>query len=60
MRYALVIEALKEPRYFEPVLASFVHALPRTVRDVDAPPGACLRLVICGPAGGRWIALRTA
>jgi hypothetical protein len=48
----------KEPQYLAPVLATFVHALPHTLREVGAPPGARMRLTIGGPAGGRWIALR--
>jgi uncharacterized protein (TIGR03083 family) len=59
IRDALDQPGLKEPRYFAPVLATFVHALPHTLRDVTAAPGACVRLVIGGAAGGAWRAMRT-
>lgn len=56
-------EAVNQPgcmqAYFlAPVLAAFVHALPRTYRDVDAPEGACITLTITGEAGGTWSVVR--
>jgi hypothetical protein len=59
IRDAVDMPGFKEPDQLHPVLATFVHALPPTLREVAAAPGACLRLTITGPAGGRWIALRT-
>src|SRR6266487_1722172 len=56
---ALNQPGLTAPRYFAPVLATFVRALPHTLRDVTASPGTCLRLAISGAAGGAWMAMRT-
>jgi len=54
IRDAVRRPGLREPRFFEPVLAAFVHALPVTYRDVDAEAGTVVALTITGPAGGRW------
>jgi uncharacterized protein (TIGR03083 family) len=59
IRDAVDRPGLLEPRYLTPVLATFVHALPHSLRDVAPEPGTCLRLDITGPAGGVWIAMRT-
>ena len=59
IRDALNQPGLTAPRYFAPVLATFVRALPHTLRDVTASPGTCLRLAISGAAGGTWMAMRT-
>ena len=58
IRAALDLPSLDEPRLFAPVLATFMHALPHTLRSIPAADGACLRVVITGPAGGKWVALR--
>ena len=59
IRDALQRPGLVEPRYCAPVLAAFVHGLPHALSRADAPEGTCVRLVISGPAGGAWLALRT-
>ena len=43
---------------FAPVLATFVHALPHTLRDAVAPPGTRVCLTITGEAGDEWMAVR--
>ena len=45
---------LYEPRFFAPVLDAFVRALPHTFRDVAAPVGTTVALVVAGDAGGAW------
>jgi uncharacterized protein (TIGR03083 family) len=50
----------KEPELFAPVLATFVHALPQTFRNVDAPEGAHVKLTIKGASGGEWSVVRGA
>jgi len=50
---------LKCRRWFAPVLATFVRALPHTLRETEASDGTCLRLVITGEAGGEWFAIRS-
>lgn len=49
---------LKGPRYLQPVLATFVWALPRAFLDVGAPSGAAVSLTITGDSGGVWSIVR--
>jgi hypothetical protein len=42
------------------VLATFMYALPHTLRNVLRPAGARLRVVVTGPAGGEWVVERLA
>ena len=58
IRDAVEQPGLTEPRYFAPLLATFVLALPHAYRDTPAPRGTCIRLVITGPAGGTWDVVR--
>jgi len=60
IRDAVGRPGLKEPRFFAPVLATFVRALPMAYRDVGAPDGTLVGLTISGPAGGRWMLRRRA
>ncbi len=54
IREAVGRPGVTEPRFLAPVLATFVHALPVTYRDVGATAGTLVGLTIAGPAGGRW------
>ncbi len=54
IRDAVGQPGLIERRWLAPVLETFVRALPHTLRAVDAPDGAALRLVVIGEAGGTW------
>lgn len=45
-------------RFMAPVLATFVHALPYTLRDAAAIPGTALHLHIDGESGGDWAIVR--
>jgi hypothetical protein len=54
VRDAVGREGLREPRFFAPVLETFVRALPLTFRDTRAVEGTLVALTISGPAGGRW------
>jgi hypothetical protein len=56
IRDAVGRPGLIEPRWLAPVLATFVRALPRALRDAAAEDGTTLRLTIRGEAGGEWIA----
>ena len=49
---------LKEPRFFSPVLDTFVRALPHTYRSADAEEGTLVALKISGDSGGRWLLRR--
>ena len=58
IRDAVGRAGLKEPRFFAPVLATFVRALPHTFRRVKAPAGTQVKLVISGASGGEWCIVR--
>lgn len=59
IRDAVKQPGLKEPRFLGPVIATFVHALPRALHGAWAPTGTAVRLIVEGDAGGSWIAVRT-
>jgi hypothetical protein len=50
--------SLTERRLFAPVLDTFVRALPYTYKNVGAPDGTMVKLVITGDAGGSWWLVR--
>ena len=50
---------LTDRYWFAPVIATFVHGLPRSYSDVDAPVGSIVRITISGPSGGTWLIVRT-
>jgi uncharacterized protein (TIGR03083 family) len=54
IRDAVGIPGLKEPRFFHPILDSFVRAMPYTYRDITAPESTCVTLNIHGDSGGQW------
>ena len=58
IREAVGVPLLTERRMFHPVLATFVHALPRTYRNVPAEEGQTIRMKIMGDAGGVWSLVR--
>ena len=58
IRDAVDKPGLKEPRFFAPVLDTFVRALPRTFRDVAAREDTAIQLTISGDSGGDWYLLR--
>ncbi|MEV6139659.1 maleylpyruvate isomerase family mycothiol-dependent enzyme [Nocardia sp. NPDC051990] len=43
-----------EVSLLRPVLVTFLHALPVTLRDRIRPRGTAVQVDITGPAGGRW------
>jgi uncharacterized protein (TIGR03083 family) len=59
IRDAVGVPGLQEPTFLAPVLATFVHALPRAFSDVSAAVGTTVEVVIPGDAGGRWVLTRT-
>lgn len=58
IRDALGVGGIRERQLFAPVLATFIHGLPRALRDVASPSGTRLRVHIIGEAGGTWDAVR--
>jgi uncharacterized protein (TIGR03083 family) len=58
IRDAVARSGLKQPRFFAPVLDTFVRALPHTYRETDAADGTLVALTISGESGGQWSLLR--
>lgn len=59
IRDAVGVPGLKEPAFMAPVLATFVHALPRAFTGVPAAVGMTVEVVIAGEAGGCWVLTRS-
>jgi uncharacterized protein (TIGR03083 family) len=59
IRDAVGVPGLQEPAFLAPVLATFVHALPRAFADVPAAVETTVEVVIAGQAGGCWVLTRT-
>jgi len=58
IRDAVGKPGLKQPKYFSPVIGSFVRALPRTFRETFAEENTCVAVTITGSSGGSWSILR--
>jgi uncharacterized protein (TIGR03083 family) len=58
IRDAVGMPDLKQPKYFSPVLESFIRALPRTYHETIADENTAVTLTITGQPGGRWSILR--
>jgi uncharacterized protein (TIGR03083 family) len=59
IRDAVGVPGLTEPAFVAPVLATFVHALPRAFAGVPAPAGTTVEVVVGGQGGGCWVLTRT-
>jgi uncharacterized protein (TIGR03083 family) len=55
IRDAVGAPALVAPRWLAPVVALGVRSLPRALLGVPRPDGTAVRVVVDGPAGGRWL-----
>ncbi len=55
IREAVGRALLTDPHWFAPVLATFVHGVPRAYSDVAAPIGTAVRVTISGASGGVWL-----
>ena len=60
IRDAVGKQGQTDPRFFTPVLATFVYALPPVFQYTTAPPGTAVQLRIMGAAGGEWSVVREA
>ncbi len=58
IREALGRLGLTGRRFLAPVLATFAWALPHTFRNVAAPAGTHVKLVVSGESGGEWSVVR--
>lgn len=50
---------ITDRRLFHPCLDTFMRALPITFRNVDAPQGSVVSVMVVGEAGGEWFIVRT-
>lgn len=55
---AIGVTSLKNAHYVHPVLSAFVHALPQTYRDVDAPTDTLITFVVTREGGDIWHLVR--
>ncbi|MDQ2716053.1 MAG: maleylpyruvate isomerase family mycothiol-dependent enzyme [Chloroflexota bacterium] len=60
IRDAVNKPGLKERRFFQPVLDTFVRALPHTYKDMPATDTTVLKFVVTGEAGDVWYLLKEA
>jgi uncharacterized protein (TIGR03083 family) len=60
IRDAVGKPGLTDRRFFTPVLATFVYALPHAFRNMHAPDGSAVHLHVAGEAGGDWSIVRAA
>ena len=58
IRDAVAKPGLKDPKFFAPVLDTFVRALPHTYRNVEVAEGTTVALTISGDSGNRWLLRR--
>jgi hypothetical protein len=55
---AVGLAGLLDPRWLDPLLDFSVRALPHAYRDVEAPEGATLTLIVPGDPGWAWTLVR--
>jgi hypothetical protein len=60
IREAVGAPLLDDPRFLGPVLATFAFALAPAYRDVEAPTGTAVQLLVEGPSGADWTLVREA
>jgi uncharacterized protein (TIGR03083 family) len=58
IRDAVGRPGLKEPRFFAPVIDTFIRALPHTYRRVESKEATMVALTVSGDSGGRWLLQR--
>jgi len=58
IREAVGRPLLTDPHWFAPVLATFVHGVPRAYSGVATPMGTAVRITISGASGGVWLVVR--
>jgi uncharacterized protein (TIGR03083 family) len=54
IRLAVGRPGLLTPRFYAPVLETFMCALPRAYREVNAPQGTICQVAVSGDSGGIW------
>jgi uncharacterized protein (TIGR03083 family) len=54
------LEPLMTPRFYGPVVATFMRALPHALADTAAGEGTCIEVAVEGDGGGTWHLTREA
>ena len=54
IRDAVSLPGLKQPRYFSPVIETFIWALPRTYSKINSDDNTTVSVNITGDSGGCW------
>jgi uncharacterized protein (TIGR03083 family) len=54
IRLAVGRDDILTPRFYQPVLETFMRVLPRTYQQVDAPEGTMCQVIVPGESGGTW------
>ncbi len=54
IRLAVGRDDILTPRFYQPVLETFMRVLPRTYQGVDAPDGTMCQVIVPGESGGTW------
>ncbi len=58
IRDAVGKPGIMERKFYQPVLATFMRALPHTYRDLEAESGTTIKVTVDGDAGGTWFLAR--
>jgi hypothetical protein len=58
IRDAVGVPGQQEATFFEPVIATFVHALPLALAPAGVPVGSTLEVLVGGDGGGEWTVVR--
>jgi uncharacterized protein (TIGR03083 family) len=58
IRMALDRSGMKEPKFFAPVIKTYLFALPRTYKDIQEDTGTIIEIIITGDSGGKWLLVR--
>jgi hypothetical protein len=54
IRLAVGRDGILIPRFYQPVLETFMRVLPRAYQEVDAPEGTMCQVIVPGESGGTW------
>ena len=54
IREAVGVEGILTHEFFYPVMDTFFMALPYTFKDIDAPMGTTIKVMVSSGAGGEW------
>jgi uncharacterized Actinobacterial protein TIGR03083 len=54
IREAVGVPGIMEKEFFQPVIQTFMRALPHTYRHTKSEPDSCVEVNVTSEAGGRW------